>query len=228
MAGPNTSHAVRHQRSEAHDSLDDFPTPPWATRAILAQIATRSADRLADLTARDPCANRGHMVRPLQEYFGAVYAQDVHDYGAGFEVADYLFPSPIAEVDWTLINPPFRLAQQFIERALATSRIGVAALVRTGFLEGIARWRDLYSVNPPSAIFQFAERCPMAKATMSSATGTATSYCWLVWFKQDLGRHTLFEWLEPCRAALEVPGDYPSEPDGLAQLWPRKLGAGVW
>jgi hypothetical protein len=31
----NTSHAVMAQRSEAKDSLDDFPTPPWATRALI-------------------------------------------------------------------------------------------------------------------------------------------------------------------------------------------------
>ena len=27
----NTSHAVMAQRTEAKDSLDNFPTPPWAT-----------------------------------------------------------------------------------------------------------------------------------------------------------------------------------------------------
>lgn len=30
----NRSHAVMSQRVEAHDSLDHFPTPPWATRAL--------------------------------------------------------------------------------------------------------------------------------------------------------------------------------------------------
>lgn len=30
----NTSHAVMQQRHEAHDSLDDFPTPPWAGRMV--------------------------------------------------------------------------------------------------------------------------------------------------------------------------------------------------
>ena len=34
----NTSHAVMAQRSEAKDSLDDFPTPPWATRALFEHI----------------------------------------------------------------------------------------------------------------------------------------------------------------------------------------------
>lgn len=30
----NCSSAVMQQRSEPRDSLDDFPTPPWATRAL--------------------------------------------------------------------------------------------------------------------------------------------------------------------------------------------------
>lgn len=34
----NTSHAVMAQRAEAHDSLDDFPTPPWATRALIEHV----------------------------------------------------------------------------------------------------------------------------------------------------------------------------------------------
>ena len=34
----NTSHAVMAQRHESLDSLDDFPTPPWATRALLEHV----------------------------------------------------------------------------------------------------------------------------------------------------------------------------------------------
>lgn len=29
----NRSSAVMQQRAEPHNSLDDFPTPPWATKA---------------------------------------------------------------------------------------------------------------------------------------------------------------------------------------------------
>ena len=35
----NRSSAVMQQRKEPHDSLDDFPTPPWATRALCEVIA---------------------------------------------------------------------------------------------------------------------------------------------------------------------------------------------
>ena len=34
----NTSHAVMSQRTEAKDSPDDFPTPPWATRALMEYV----------------------------------------------------------------------------------------------------------------------------------------------------------------------------------------------
>ena len=34
----NTSHAVMAQRVEPKDSADDFPTPPWATRALVEHV----------------------------------------------------------------------------------------------------------------------------------------------------------------------------------------------
>ena len=64
----NLSSAVMQQRSEPHDSLDDFPTPPWATRALCGWIEDQG-HLLFDKTCREPAANRGHMVMPLQEAF---------------------------------------------------------------------------------------------------------------------------------------------------------------
>lgn len=122
MAGQNRSTAVMQRRVEAHDSLDDFPTPPWATRALCEFLLSESWD-LAEMSCREPAANRGHMVHPLREYFSSVDASDVHDYGAGFAVRDYLYPGPLQMVDFTVTNPPFRLAEQFIERAASTSSL---------------------------------------------------------------------------------------------------------
>ena len=34
----NTSAAVMAQRKESRRSLDDFPTPPWATRALVEHV----------------------------------------------------------------------------------------------------------------------------------------------------------------------------------------------
>ncbi|MGA0540712.1 hypothetical protein [Neotabrizicola sp. VNH66] len=203
----NISSAVMQQRSEPHDSLDDFPTPPWATRALLECLDLPFWASLHGFaTCREPAANRGHMVRPLREVFTSVEAADIFDYGAGFPQADYLFGPDPDPVDWTITNPPFRLAEQFIQRALRTSRHGVAVIVRSAFLEGVGRHRRLFQPHPPRFVLQFTERVVMHKGRLSATGSTATAYCWIVWTP---GEHdTRFAWIPPCRKRLERAADY--------------------
>lgn len=206
----NISTAVMQRRVEPHDSLDDFPTPPWATRALCERI--RQFNQLEQMTCREPAANRGHMVAPLAEYFASVEASDAHDYGAGFPVADYLFPGEIAPVDWTITNPPFRLAEAFISRALESSRMGVAMIVRAAFLEGQGRFERLFSRTPPQMVLQFTERVVMHRGRLAPEGSTATAYAWLVWLP-GAPTATALEWIAPCRKRLERFTDYPPERD---------------
>ena len=209
MTGQNRSTAVMERRVEAHDSLDDFPTPPWATRAILELLAVKHGLDLSALSVREPCANRGYMVRPLVEQFGTVLAGDVHDYGYGFAVQDYLFgpDSDFDPTDWTFINPPFRLALEFVLRALRLSKAGVVIIVRTAFLEGVERFGSLFSVRPPWLHAVHVERVPMVKGRVDPEASTATSYSWLIW-RNDTAERLPTEWIAPCRRRLERPGDY--------------------
>ena len=65
----NTSHAVMAQRVEPKDSADDFPTPPWAARALLEHVL-RNPGELATMTCLEPACGAGHMAKVLKEYFG--------------------------------------------------------------------------------------------------------------------------------------------------------------
>lgn len=208
MSSQNTSTAVMQRRVEAHDSLDDFPTPPWATRA-LCEFLIGEGLSLGEMSCREPAANRGHMVRPLAEYFASVDASDVHDYGVGYPVRDFLFPGPLAMVDMTISNPPFRLAEQFIARAFATSGAGVAMIVRSAFLEGQGRYERLFAKNPPSFVLQFTERVVMHKGRLAPEGSTATAYAWLIWLEGEA--ETRLRWIAPCRKRLERDSDYLGE-----------------
>ena len=70
------------QRSEARDSLDDFPTPPWATRALIEHVLDDKAS-LSELVCLEPACGAGHMANVLSEYFGEVRCADIHAYGSG-------------------------------------------------------------------------------------------------------------------------------------------------
>lgn len=212
----NRSSAVMQQRSEPHDSLDDFPTPPWGTRALCEFL--EKTEVLSDCDVREPAANRGYMARALGEYFFRVHASDVHDYGMGYPVRDFLFPEPLSMVNWTITNPPFRLAEQFIERALQTSTRGVAMIVRAAFLEGQGRYESLFSVNPPKTVLQFTERVVMHKGKVTKDGSSATAYAWLIWDHSYRARGASeLRWIAPCRKRLERDGDY--------DLWPKEVAA---
>jgi hypothetical protein len=134
----------------------------------------------------------------------------------GWPVRDYLFPEPLPRVDWTITNPPFRLAEAFIERALQTSTEGVAVIVRSAFLEGQGRFGRLFDPHPPTTILQFTERVVMHRGRVVADGSTATAYCWLIWQHQFRARGTAaFRWIPPCRARLERPGDYDLWPGGM-------------
>jgi hypothetical protein len=197
------------QRTEASDSLDNFPTPPWATRGLLEHVIAE-AGPFRKMTCLEPACGAGHMARPLKEYFGKVRASDVHAYGYG-TVADFLTaPLEAASTDWVITNPPFRLAEEFIKRSLIAARHGVAILARTVFIESVGRYREIFEHTPPTKFAQFTERVPMIKGRLDAKASTATGYAWIVWEKNVRTQPRLM-WVPPCRKKLERPGDYKIE-----------------
>lgn len=201
----NTSHAVMSQRVEAGDSPDDFPTPPWATRALLEHVIGTGG--LKDLTCLEPACGAGHMAKVLKEYFGEVRCSDAYDYGYA-PVRDYLScPYETNAVDWVITNPPFRLAEEFVHRSLSVARLGAAMLVRTVFLESVGRYNRLFRDCPPTSFAQFVERVPMVKGRLDERASTATGYAWLVWEHGNADQPRVV-WIPPCRKQLERPNDY--------------------
>jgi len=202
----NTSHAVMAQRYEPTDSPDDFPTPPWATRALVEHILHPQTVR--GQTCLEPACGRGHMARPLAEYFETVSAADAYHYGFG-PVRDFLtFPYEYKSHDWVITNPPFRLAEEFVLRALDVARIGVAILARTVFLESVGRYESMFRDNPPTVFAQFTERVPMVKGRVDAKASTATGYAWFVWRNDASSSTPALAWVPPCRRNLERRGDY--------------------
>jgi hypothetical protein len=202
----NKSHAVMAQRVEPKSSLDDFPTPPWATRALLEHII--GPKPLKRMTCLEPACNRGFMVSPLREYFKDVTASDIFDYGYG-EVADFLGGSYADQsFDWVITNPPFKLAEDFFFEAKRVARRGVALLTRTVFIESVGRYERLFSKFPPTTFAQFVERVPMVKGRLDKKASTATGYGWLVWDMQQSASGTSLGWVPPCRKSLERSSDY--------------------
>lgn len=231
----NRSAAVMQQRHEAPDSLDDFPTPPWATRALCRALID-GGEPLHAQHVWEPACNRGHMARPLGEYFASVHATDVRDYGWSGQaaVADFLIDwgADAPDVDWIVTNPPFRLGADFVRQGLRIARRGVAMFVRSAFVEGEERYRTLFRDKPEAKVMPFAGRVVIWKGVLLDPDvkiwfppkngkpgklekpSTATSYSWLIWLVGH-DAPTVHLRIPDCRRDLTRPSDYPPVPEHL-------------
>lgn len=70
------------------------------------------------MSCLEPACNRGFMSHTLEETFVKVISHDVFPYGYG-TIADFnKLPMEANSVDWVITNPPFRLAEDFINHGL--------------------------------------------------------------------------------------------------------------
>lgn len=217
LKSQNKSNAVMASRAtgDLADPFDDYPSPPWSVRALMQHVLEPEFGDLGKYTAAEPACGRGHMAQALRERFRRVTASDIQPLGHGgvWDFLDAERPNQDDKPDFFVTNPPFKLAEAFIQEALMCARVGVAMLVRTVFIESIGRHERLFDVEPPTVMAQFAERVPMFRGRVSKTGSTATAYAWLVWASRDVARAGMprgsrLLWIPPCRAQLERPNDY--------------------
>lgn len=173
------------------DGPDFFPTPAWATHALIDNEAFQG-----DIW-ESACGN-GAMSDVLAQASNSVRSSDLYDRGFGESGIDFLNTSQGA--DNIVTNPPYNAAEGFVRTGLVASKKKFALLLRLAFLEGANRQRSIFSVSPPSRVWVFSERITFypAGATVKG-TGT-TAYAWFVWDKDATG--TELKWLKPGYKAM--------------------------
>jgi hypothetical protein len=200
--------AKRPRLSDGEDwqKLELFPTPPWATRALVEHVLPRLEVGWLD-RVWDPCAGLGHMSEVLAETAREVVASDFQLYVAAngeqpvTRSVNFLVRRAVLElgfwggVDWIITNPPFGQAHVMLDRAFDSAHAGVAFLCRLQWLEGAERYEAIFRDRPPTLLAPFAERVAMTEGGWDPAAATATAYAWFVWLIEDgfpvppFGRH---------------------------------------
>lgn len=96
-------------------------------------------------------------------------------------------------------NPPYKYAQEFIEKALSIVDDGhyVCMFLKVTFLEGKRR-KDLFRQHPPKTIYVSSSRINCAKngkfEDLRETGGSAVAYAWYVWQKGYKGA-TIIKWI---------------------------------
>lgn len=192
------------------DSLNFFPTPPWAVRGFIELVLCKLIPiaQMKQMRAHECCAGEGHMAETMRRYFGEVYASDVFDYGVGYDVEDILDPYvPLERRDVLMTNPPFPIAMEIVLRALKARIPNVFVVCRSNWIEGIDRYQSLFEKRPPTFIAPYVERVPMVEGRYDAGASSATSYSWFGWVQGAPSRRPETFFIPPHRKRFEFPED---------------------
>lgn len=162
--------------------LDYFPTQPWAARALAELV--RNIDPRAR-SAWEPAAGEAVMAHGLADYFDRLVLSDVHDYGVGAQVVDFLAndaePPGGEPVDWICTNPPFKDAKRFVQLARQRARRGVVMFVRLGFQESVGRFELFSGPGRATMACPYSERVGIRLGDCGDGDSTAMAYMAVVW-----------------------------------------------
>lgn len=148
----------------------------------------------------EPCCGMGHMVEGiLQHNLGnKIIATDLIDYGYGEVGLDYLCDNyPHTEgIGTIIINPPFKLIEEFVNKSLEIATDKVILFARNQFVESQSRFENIFLDNPPSRIYQYVDRVACAKGgDFDKKMSSNMAFSWFVWDKQSNNKETTFKWI---------------------------------
>lgn len=181
---------------------DYFPTPSWATRALVDNEPFTGE-------IWEPACGDGAMARVLSETGCAIEASDLYDRGYGESGVD--FPRQSRRVANIVTNPPYNSAEEFVHSGLAQCTHKLALLLRLAFLEGINRRRTIFAIRPPSRVWVFSERITFYPAGMARGGSGTTAYAWFVWDKQAEPGRSELRWLPTGYRSRDHAADSASE-----------------
>ena len=121
--------------------LDTYFTPPSALTSLLENVKFSK-------NIWEPAAGNGALVNELLKNKHNVYASDIFDYGSNYDKIDFISDHKIV-YDNIITNPPFNVAERFIEKAKVSTKEKFAFLLRLNFLEGQKRKKIWGQVPPP-------------------------------------------------------------------------------
>ena len=181
-------HSCQVQRHALVDRKDDlYETPDVAVHALL------TVEKLPHCLW-EPAAGNGRIVNVLRGAGHRVVASDLVDYGQSGLIpgCDFLMETkPPIGVEAIVTNPPFKLAEEFVAKALDLCP-RVVMLLRLAFMESERR-TSILEGSGLARIYVFRKRLPMMHRAgwEGRKANSGMAFAWFVWDREHNGPTTL-------------------------------------
>lgn len=173
-------------KEEGRQKDDFYATPRWAIEELL------SREEFKGPVWECACGD-GAITKVLEEQSFEVISTDLREndiYGDGG--VDFLKENK--EVETIITNPPFKLAEEFILHGLKCAN-KIAIFGRIQLLEGMQRYRNVWSKTPLKKVYVFSGRCSCLKDGKNVQAGLMC-FAWFIWDKNYTGNPEI-GWIYP-------------------------------
>jgi hypothetical protein len=204
---------INSTHNHADRGLDAYWTPPEAVTALLA------IEQVPKFVL-DPACGSGAILDVLRAAGHVVRGSDIADWGwPGTVVRDYLAGPAVMSEAAVVTNPPYRLAQEFVLRALGSGVRFAAFLLRLNFLESMRR-KAFFETHPPTRVWVSSRRLPMMHRYdwQGPKAPSNHAFAWFIWdaAAREKNRLGFFDWRTPPPTIRAAPGALTSPSAALA------------
>ena len=176
--------------------VDDYYATPYEATEMLLDKVKFNGNFL------EPCVGGGHIADVIKKHYNTeITGYDLVDRGyPNTYVADFLKHNFDCKYDNIITNPPYSLAQEFVEKGMDVINDNgkIAMFLKIQFLEGAKR-RKMFEKYPPKYIYVFSKRQnPWRNGSTVDEKGKpwASTMCF-AWFIWEKGSNTepIVRWL---------------------------------
>ena len=187
--------ASNHSQKE-RETNDFYATDPHSLEIFLDKLKEDNIKLHGNIWE---CAcGQGHLSEVLKKRGYKVCSTDIIDRGYDNKQIDFLKEKYLKDdlMSDILTNPPYKYAQEFVEKALDRQYKGYYTIMflKIQFLEGQTR-KKLFQKYPPKYVYVNSARqlCAM-NGEFEKYKSTAICYCWFIWEKGWKGE-TVIRWI---------------------------------
>jgi len=160
---------------------DFYPTPDFAVKELLKR------EKFNGTIWECACGDGA-----IAKFFPNSIATDLRtDLGYGVGGIDFLQTGRM--VNNIITNPPYSLAQQFVEHSLDVASDKVAMLLKLVFLESVSR-KSLFDKKMLKKVYVFRRRLKIYANGIIGKNSGLIAYAWFIWDKSYNGNPEI-EWI---------------------------------
>jgi hypothetical protein len=172
------------QRNSGYERrrLDHYATPPWPVHALVDHVSLRGI-------TWEPCADRGQVCKVLEERGLKTVGSDIEPRAPDIMALDFLSGKKPARYMNIVTNPPYAIADEFIQQGLLHigSTGGKLCLLLPSDFD-YAKGRSRFFDDPRYHMqIKLRRRIVWIKRTDGKREHPSSQHCWHIWMQGNMG-----------------------------------------